>query len=384
MDDAAPTLPPDALFGAISSDADSTLSLRANLKATSVAGDAPPPNPGPFAFANDECTDMPFDPSEEYAQRKDLPTLWRRKSGSRLRPNTPNGPVLDIPLARISTAGLDNVRSSEDEAQFRGLIASMDSSGLINPITVVVDAKEPGKFIVICGFRRFRAACELGWPSIKASVREIASVADAYLLNLMENQARATISTYDLAFRCELLARHFKMPVTELAKQLGYSPSHVHNLIRLLGALPKSISEDWKAGHPLLSIARLDRLSHDTLGAEGKWQVMRRQFTKEESKAPPSLEEQFADLEDAEFDAARDPTGFQPFKRPSKAAIMRVRDIISRQRMPDDPQKFRAMAVGLCDFFRGATTNIPYVMAPPLKKRRRPAGGAFAGMSRSG
>jgi len=327
---------------------------------------------------------MPAAPSEEYVRRKDLPTLWRRRSGSRLRSSTPTGPVLDIPLAQISTAGLTNVRTFEDEGQFRGLIASMDSSGLINPITVVPNAKEPSTFVVVCGFRRFRAACELGWSSIKASVREIATVADAYLLNLMENQARATISTYDLASMCELLARHFHMPVTELAKQLGYSVSHVHNLIRLLGALPKSILDDWKTGHPLLSIARLDRLSHDIVGAEAKWQVMRRQFTKEESMRPPTLEEQFADLEDGQNDAAHDPTGWQPFKRPSKAAVMRVRDIISRQRMPDDPQKFRAMAVGLCDFFRGATASIPYVLTPPLKKRRRPAGGAFAGMSRSG
>jgi hypothetical protein len=132
-----------------------------------------------------------------------------------------------------------------------------------------------------------------------------------------------------------------------------------------------------------LSIARLDRLSQDTLGAEAKWQTMRRAFAKDEFKRPPTLEEQFADLEDAEIAAGNDPTGWQPFKRPSKAAIIRVRDIIARQKLPEDPQQFRALALGLCDFFRGVTASVPGVLTPPLKKRRRPAGAAFAGRSRT-
>ena len=383
MSDAAAKKSSDPQLEAILEEARRLLPILANVTATPAANCDSPEKADSVPAAFDLNADMPFEASEEYSRHRDLPTLWRQGLRRRSLVDAPSDPVLDIPLSRISTAELDNVRSVEDEAQFRGLMASMESAGLINPITVVAEAKRQGHYVVICGFRRFRAACELGWNSIKASLRTISTQAEAYLLNLLENTSRATITTHDLAARCELLVRHFRIPVSELSKQLGYSPSHVHNLVRLLGALPKSILDDWKNAHPLLSIARLDRLSQDTLGAEGKWQTMRRAFARDEFKRPPTLEEQFADLEDAEISAAHDPTGWQPFKRPSKAAIIRVRDIIARQKLPEDPQQFRALALGLCDFFRGVTASVPGVLTPPLKKRRRPAGAAFAGRSRT-
>jgi hypothetical protein len=154
-----------------------------------------------------------------------------------------------------------------------------------------------------------------------------------------------------------------------LAKQLGYSLSYVYTLIRLLTSLPASVLQDWKAGHPLLSLPRLERLAHDVADGENKWLSMRRLHAKEEGKPLPSLEEQLACLDD-EDDAAHDVTGWTPFKRPTKAAILRIRDVLARQRMPADPKEFRQLAIGLCDYVRGASSTIPFVLTPPLRKRK--------------
>jgi hypothetical protein len=46
-------------------------------------------------------------------------------------------------------------------------------------------------------------------------------------------------------------------------------------------------------------------------------------------------------------------------RRPSHANLNRVRDRLHQLKMPTDPVKVRAMAIGLVDYARGVTKSIP-------------------------
>ena len=67
-----------------------------------------------------------------------------------------------------------------------------------------------------------------------------------------------------------------------------------------------------------------------------------------------------------------DESGWEPFKRPTRAKLARLRDILMRAKLPVDPEKLRELLVGLVDWTRGAKRSIPHLLAPPLKERPKP------------
>jgi ParB/RepB/Spo0J family partition protein len=281
--------------------------------------------------------------------------------------------TLDIELHQIATARIDNCRMRDDADDFKRLVESMSAHGQLNPVVVVLDKRNPGRFILIAGFRRLRAAAELGWKSIRASVCEVDNECDAYLINLAENAARRDISTCELAHRCQMLLARFGLDEGELAQQLGYTRSYIHNLIKYLN-LPKAILDAWRDGHPLMTLPRLQRLaaSYDPVRI---WETMRSRHAVEESKAPPTLEELLVDEKERADDNS---DGWAPFRRPSKSKLIKLRDTIGRQKhMPTTPAEFRKMALGIVDYARGANSKIPYVVISalsPRQKRRRKMG----------
>jgi len=74
---------------------------------------------------------------------------------------------------------------------------------------------------------------------------------------------------------------------------------------------------------------------------------------------------------DDEGETEADSSGWEEYRRPSKAAIRRMRDVVIRAKLPSDPESLRELAVGLLDWARGATSKVPHVLASPLKKRPR-------------
>jgi ParB/RepB/Spo0J family partition protein len=281
--------------------------------------------------------------------------------------------TLDVPLHQIATARIDKCRMQEDAEDFKRLVESMSAHGQLNPVVAVLDKKSPGRFVLVAGFRRLRAAAELGWKTIRASVCEVENECDAYLINLAENAARKEITTFELAHRCQLLVARFGLDEGELAQQLGFTRSYIHNLIKYLN-LPKPILDSWRDGHPLMTLPRLQRLaaSYDPVQI---WETMRSRHAVEEGKAPPTLEELLLDEKERADDNS---DGWAPFRRPSKSKLIKLRDTIGRQKqMPATPAEFRKMALGIVDYARGANSKIPYVVISalsPRQKRRRKMG----------
>ncbi|HEY8258609.1 MAG TPA: ParB/RepB/Spo0J family partition protein [Gemmatimonadales bacterium] len=153
-------------------------------------------------------------------------------------------------------------RTTIDEVAFTELAASIEASGLLQPVIV---RPRNGSYELIAGERRWRAVTHLGWTKIPAVVRD---VDDQTLLTLalIENLQRDALSPIDEASGYQRLAAEFQLPHGEIARIVGRNRSTVANLLRLL-QLPaevqalvhqKSLSE----GHAraLLSLEEPERM----------------------------------------------------------------------------------------------------------------------------
>jgi ParB family chromosome partitioning protein len=125
-----------------------------------------------------------------------------------------------------------------DETAMAELAASMQTSGLLQP--VVVRPIDDG-YELIAGERRWRAAQRLGWRAIPAMVRE---VDDRTLLTLalVENLQRDALSPIDEARGYERLISEFSVSQAAVGELVGRDRSTVANALRLL-KLPSDVQE---------------------------------------------------------------------------------------------------------------------------------------------
>jgi ParB family chromosome partitioning protein len=167
-------------------------------------------------------------------------------------------------------------RTSIDEAAFTELAASIEASGLLQPVIV---RPRNGSYELIAGERRWRAVMHLGWARVPAVVRD---VDDQTLLTLalIENLQRDALSPIDEASGYQRLAAEFKLPHGEIARMVGRNRSTIANLLRLL-QLPAEVQalvhqKTLSEGHAraLLSLddpARMIALGRDAV--EHGWSV---------------------------------------------------------------------------------------------------------------
>jgi Predicted transcriptional regulators len=272
-------------------------------------------------------------------------------------------PVIDVELGRISTE-FENMRSIVDEESDATLESSMVALRQFAPLVVARDRNDPNKFILLAGFSRFRIAQKRGWRTIKVLVRALNSELEAFLLNLLENIGHAPVGTYDLAVRCDLIISKFGLSVAELAQLIARTPAYVYQLRSLLSSLPSNARRDWQNRHPAATLHKLAAVCRE-FDKAAAWEKVRAQHEKAEGKVlSPSI-----DIDDDEGETEGDTSGWEEFKRPSKAAVRHMRDIVSRARMPSDPESMRELAVGLLDWSRGASSKVPHLLAVPLKRR---------------
>ena len=241
-------------------------------------------------------------------------------------------------------------------------MASIASSGLINALTVARDAHDPEHYHLICGGHRLDALRSLKKTHARCTVRGPLSDRDLLLMNLGENLARRTLTSFQLASQIELIVRKFLVKPEEVAGALGLSAVHVRSMLRYLSTLPPDVVADWKAGHPALTHRMLARLVREPFPSR-VWQSIRSRSELAENVVPTTFTPTESDL---------DESGWEPYRRPTRAKLARLRDILMRARLPADPEKVRELLVGLVDWTRGAKRSIPHLLAPPLKERPKP------------
>lgn len=154
----------------------------------------------------------------------------------------------DIKLTDIVVDIDRNCRSYSDPDKQLELKNSMAVNGQITNIEVT---KRPdGKYELDVGFRRYAAAAELGWPTIRA---DVVTGSDGKTLNqqvrrvrnVAENMARSDLSKYDEA-RAFVGLKEDKLEPKAISAACGVSVSFVNNLIRVWESVEPCIKKRWQ------------------------------------------------------------------------------------------------------------------------------------------
>ena len=201
-----------------------------------------------------------------------------------------------------------------DQAAIAELAESIGARGVLQPI--VVRKLAGGRYELVAGERRLRAAKLAGLESIPAMVRE-ADDWERLDLALAENMAREDLNAVEAARACALLVDDLGLTKGEVGRRVGRSRVAISNLIRLLD-LPEEALELIEAGalsegHGRAILVCKDhdqrkRLARDA--RDGAWSVReteRRAREREEGKRSsgpqvvvhPDLAEALAAAEDA-------------------------------------------------------------------------------------
>ncbi|MBY6219139.1 ParB/RepB/Spo0J family partition protein [Qipengyuania aquimaris] len=149
---------------------------------------------------------------------------------------TPASGLADIPVADISPLP-GQPRTHFDEEALDQLADSIAQRGVIQP--VIVTPAEKGRYRLVAGERRWRAAQRARLHTIPAIVREL-DQREVMALALIENLQREDLNPVEEAKAYQKLADDEGMTQAEIAKLVDKSRSHVANFQRLL-ALPEDV-----------------------------------------------------------------------------------------------------------------------------------------------
>ena len=154
-------------------------------------------------------------------------------------------------------------RSFMDDTALNELASSIKAQGIMQPI--LVRPVPGGKFEIIAGERRWRAAKLAGLASVPVLVREVADNA-ALAMALIENIQREDLNPLEQAVGIQRLVAEFGATHDQAADMVGRSRSAVTNLLRLLGlAVPvRDLMQQGKLdmghGRALLALAGMQQL----------------------------------------------------------------------------------------------------------------------------
>lgn len=149
-------------------------------------------------------------------------------------------------------------RRDMNEQALEELADSIRSQGVIQPI--VVRSIDMGRYEIIAGERRWRAAQLAGMTEIPVSIRDVPDEA-AIAMALIENIQREDLNPIEEAMALQRLIDEFELTQQRVAEIVGKSRTTVTNLLRLIKLAPetKRMLEygDIEMGHAraLLSLA---------------------------------------------------------------------------------------------------------------------------------
>jgi ParB family chromosome partitioning protein len=168
------------------------------------------------------------------------------------------------------------------------LIASIREKGVLEPLLV---REVGGRFQIIAGERRYRAAIEAGYAEVPCVVRE-SSDAEMLELALVENLQRKDLTSFEEADGLKLLADAYGYTHEMMAEKLGKSRSSVTEVLSLT-AMPEEIRElcrlaDIQSKSVLLQIVRQGSPTKmialvERLQKEGTTRAEARRLTREPS-----------------------------------------------------------------------------------------------------
>jgi ParB family chromosome partitioning protein len=169
--------------------------------------------------------------------------------------------VRDLPIDLIHpNPGQPRQHFSEEE--LAGLVESILTSGVLQPILVRPSPRTSGAFEIVAGERRWRAAQRAGKSAIPALVRQLDDNR-AYEIAIVENVQREDLNAMEEARAYDTLLSRMGYTQEQAAKTIGKSRSHIANTLRLL-QLPEVVQEHvlhgrLSAGHARAILASDDQ-----------------------------------------------------------------------------------------------------------------------------
>ena len=250
-----------------------------------------------------------------------------------LGPDLGQASVAEAPEAGLPTAlsladlvpGKYQPRTHMDEGALYELAESIKAQGIMSPILVRKLSQGPaaGRYEIIAGERRFRAARLAGLDSVPVLVRDVDDPAAAAMA-LIENMQREDLNPLEEAQGLQRLIREFGMTHEAAAQAVGRSRSAASNLLRLLNlAEPVQtmlMAGDIDMGHAraLLSLERATQITAANQISAKKMSVREAEslvkklaaefslqppkVTKEKSRDVRRVEEELSDLLTAEVE----------------------------------------------------------------------------------
>ncbi|MEQ8234181.1 MAG: ParB/RepB/Spo0J family partition protein [Gammaproteobacteria bacterium] len=147
-----------------------------------------------------------------------------------------NGDQLKVVPVDLIQRGQYQPRMDIDNETLQDLAESIRAQGVVQPV-VIRPLGETGRYELIAGERRWRAAQLAGLGAIPAIIKRVAD-ADAMSIALIENIQREQLNPIEEALALDRLVREFDMTHQQVAEAVGRSRAGVSNLMRLLELEP--------------------------------------------------------------------------------------------------------------------------------------------------
>jgi ParB family chromosome partitioning protein len=223
------------------------------------------------------------------------------------------GPGLKTVALDLLDANRRQPRHRFDDAGLEELSKSIRRTGILQPVLVT---KEGGRFRIVAGERRVRAARLAGLSEVPVIVREGVTDRDQLLLALVENVQRRDLTALEEAEAYRHLKDDFSLTQEDVAERVGKDRATVANALRLLklsAAVRAALEEGaLSAGHARALLALPSAADQEHLAKEivrrglsvraTEARVLSLQAGNARKKKPRSVD---ADTRDAELRLAR-------------------------------------------------------------------------------
>jgi ParB family chromosome partitioning protein len=160
--------------------------------------------------------------------------------------------IRSLPIGQLEPSRFQPRMAFEEEG-LEELAASIRTQGVIQPL--IVSPTPSGRYTIIAGERRWRAAQRAGLTSVPVVVRRVEGDRQLLELALVENLQRADLNPIEEAEAYRALQETFQLSHEEISRRVGKGRPAVSNALRLL-KLPAAVQDLLRMGQLTAGQAR--------------------------------------------------------------------------------------------------------------------------------